>query len=399
MISTAVFTYELRQLYFKASLEVCDLIETHYFKRDEPDVRNFLADCRHEAGNQKFVFSKSANIKRLNARLSKVRISHLSLYEPAENLMMWENQGLDTGIRSRIVENALLISRVVPKSPAALAGLEPGDELLSLNGEMIATPWQAQSGAGWYEVEKSRSQGRRNIFLKPEVVSDVQFPSVREVAPGVGLLKIPSFLAWYFENPQWLEVVRGLSRWKALIIDVRENPGGSYPAMLRALSPFRCGNTFVGELFRSTRSGGAATQLQDDLDSESQLRQLESVDRVRLNTFANYGCFQGPVVVLTDSGTSSVSEIFAASFFERARSNVLGESTAGQVVLARWIPVRSFGSDDYQLSIPIAGYRAADGRILEDAGVKPMRYLSYELNKERLGRDSWLEVALKLLPH
>lgn len=99
--------------------------------------------------------------------------------------------------------------------------------------------------------------------------------------------------------------------------------------------------------------------------------------------------------MLIDGDTSSVAEIFTHAFYMRPRSRVWGQQSAGQVVMAQWFPIPALGGDDYSLSVPIAGYRSIDGLELENQGLTPQRFLNYDLGRAKVGRDSWLEDALK----
>lgn len=385
---------QLASAYRSAALQVCDLVADNYYRRDEPAVRRFVADCRRSAETQTFYFSKRLNIIRINARLSNLPISHLSVYDPSESRMMWQNQGLDTGIRSRMIDDELVVYDVIAASAAAKAGIRAGDSLLALNGELIPSESDARTGAGLYRVR--RGEDELDFEVRPEELTEDLRPRLLPLENRIGLLRIRSFLSQYFEPEAWKSIAASLRRYDALVIDVRDNPGGSFPAMMRALSPFRCDDPIVGRLKTSAFRGSILEEdLKDTLDVESQLRQIEVAENVRLRAFDDYGCFNGPVTVLIDAGTSSVAEIFAQAFFQRSSSKVWGAPSAGQVVMARWFPVSELGSDEYQISIPVAGYEAVGGFTIEDQGVRPQQYLWYELALALKGRDSWIESAVR----
>lgn len=397
IIALIVGVSSIKSEYRKAAHEVCDLIDVHYYLRSTDETQRFIDLCRRFARQAKFSISRSKNIEQLNRILSALKTSHLSIYNPDENRQMWEHQGYDTGLRSRFIEDALVVYRVLEGSPAQKAGVKSGDVIVTLNGE-LTSPYEARVLSGIYEFER-RTDGRRwEVELRPAMISEDLSPRLTDLGGGRGLLTIPSFLSQYFENPAWKNLANELPKYKKLVIDVRENVGGSYPAMLRALSPFRCQFPHVGRLYKSNIAGGVgAEEMKDVLDAESQVQQLERVSEVRLRAFDGYGCFNGPVVVLIDSDSSSVTEIFAHAFLTRPRSEVLGHSTSGQVVMARWFPIYGFGSDGFQISIPIAGFETANGIRLESNGVHPRRYLDYDLGLALEGRDSWIIEALRAL--
>lgn len=395
MMSVALLTglVQLKASYDAAARGACRLVDQHYYRRERTEVRRFVQWCLDAAQNQSFLLSRSANIKRINDRLAAMRISHLSVYSPAENKLMWENQGLDTGIRSRMVEDQLVVYRVLPQSPADRAGLQPGDSLIALGGEQLNFALAAQTGSGHLRF---RRQGKEMaVDLAPEELIEEMSPTLTDLGRGRGLLRLPSFLSQHFAGQEVRDLIDQLSHYKSIVIDLRDNAGGSFPAMLRALSPFFCRPTAIGMIYHSPAPGlRAEVDLRDDLDSQSQLGQLAQAEAIVLRTFPNYGCFRGKVRALIDQGTSSVAEIFAQALFSREDTYVFGQPTSGQVVMAQWFPLAALGSDSFVMSVPIAGYRTISGLDLEDNGVHPQSFLFYDLPAALAGRDNWIESAL-----
>lgn len=388
----------VRSAYQKASLQICDLIDLNYYKSEEAPVRSWLESCRFEAARLPVLLSKSETIQRINDELAALHVSHLTLYSPVENREIWENQGLDTGIRSRIVDAFLIVTGVLPQSPADQAGLQPGDVLASLNGETIPSAYDAQTGSGRFVIERAGEEFA--VDLRPEELMEDMSPTLSSYGKDVGVLRISSFLSQYFDDNEWKALASRLGEFRRLVIDVRGNAGGSFPGMLRALSPFRCGQELIGDIHHGKATGlRGETDLRNSLDTGSQLEQLHSAAVVHLRTFEGYGCFKGPVTVLMDSETSSVAEIFAQAFYSRPRSRIWGQPSAGQVVMAQWFTVTAFGGDDYSLSIPIAGYRTSDGAQLENQGIYPQKLLHYDVDLALEGRDSWLDDAASTFPN
>lgn len=375
----------------RATHEVCRLIRENYYKSTEAKVSDFLDRCDEETTSMSFTKSKA--IRNINRKLGEIRTSHLNVFSPSENRWLWEHEGSDTGLRTRMIEGEMVVIAVLPQSPAERAGLKIGDAVVAINGESSSSPQAAQTTAGHYRIARGKEFLEADLDLA-DLAEDLS-PSLTGISRDIGLLKIPSFLPQYFEQEQWSKIASSLPAFRGVIIDLRENAGGSFPAMLRALSPFRCDNPRVGELWRAPRAGVTPeVEMKDELSAESQLTQLAEADAIVLKTFPDYGCYKGSVIVLTDDGTSSVSEIFTHALLKQPRSRVWGAPTAGQVVMARWFALGSLGGGDYAISIPIAGYRAADGAALESEGIIPQRELRYDLEKALRGEDSWLQDAL-----
>jgi C-terminal processing protease CtpA/Prc len=404
--------FALSNTYRTAALEVCDLIDENYYRRSDPEVAAFIAWCRREADAQGFLLSKEDNVERLNGRLAALRTSHLSLYNPAQNRQIWEHQGLDTGMRARFIDRFLVVYRVLPKSPAEEIGVRPGDVLVGLAGYELQSAERARTGSGvlqWQRkvpipvAERNGGEDHRIVTFEKELravdLREDMSPRLSRVGPAY-LFRIPSFLGSYFEGDQWRKTIAQLAEAakdpKAkLIIDLRENQGGSFPGMLRALSPFRCDRPLIGRIRRSMREGMLAeTDLADDLDAGQQLRQLHSASVVNLRAFKTSVCFRGPATVLIDDGTASVAEIFAEAFLSRPQSRVWGHPSAGAVVMAQWFYASGFGGhfeNRYSISIPIASYLSESGADLEHKGIQPQKLLHYDLDSALAGRDNWID--------
>lgn len=395
----------------RATAEICTLIRENYYRAQDTDVQKFLSDCESEPAT--YGFSRKAVIKNINRRLSVIQSSHLSLYEPQDTIRMWENEGSDTGLRTRRIDGELVVLATLPESPARWAELKPGDVIVSINDQTEINEDDAQTTPGFYKVARAQKFFQTN--LKLEDLREDLSPSIVTLSKGsanasskdLAVLRIPSFLPQYFEQETWTPLAERLNSYSRVIIDLRGNAGGSFPAMLRALSPFKCGSPAVGELWRSQAGySNEPVAMQDDLRAKSQLELFQISNRVSLTPFTaapksetkpaaseTKTCFNGSVLVLIDNNTSSVSEIFAESLRAGARSHVWGWTTAGQVVMARWFPVGSLGGGDYAISIPIAGYRTSSGEELERKGVTPEKELYYNLENELRGEDSWINEA------
>lgn len=393
--TTFVFMRYLESTYRQAAREVCELVQKNYYRGGEEGARHFVQRCRAEADTDPVLYNRSEIVARLNAKLSALETSHLNVFSPVEDRTIWENEGFDTGIRSRMIDGFLVVYKVLPDSPAARVGLAGGDVLLYLNDQLVSSSYVAQSGSGVFRI--ARGEREMEFEIVPEKLIEDFSPLLEPVSDTTAVLRIGSFLAKYFEDPGWRALASRLRMYQHVVIDLRDNVGGSFPGMLRALSPFRCDRPLVGQLFRAPSMSDTMpeAELENDLNAEAQLKLLKLAPIVNLKTFAGYDCYRGDVTVLIDSGTASVAEIFAHSFHGRPRSRVWGQPSSGQVVMAQWFTIPSLGGEGYSISIPIAGYRAVDGTELENQGLRPEKTLYYALEAALLGQDNWVSEAAK----
>jgi C-terminal processing protease CtpA/Prc len=385
-----------RALGFKESHRyVCEMVaERSLFNQP---VEEWKTNCLREQSRISFFSSRREVLDRLQDLMDQVGFSHLQVYGPVEDKRLWQGRAQDTGLRTWEINGRFVVAQVLEGSPAEAAGVRVGDQILLAGGRAPLSRWQMQTAPGVFEFQRGSGVFRRNLI--PEEVAIDHRPRWKELRPGVGLLKIESFRSEFFTSAAWREIVGNFSSSPGLIIDLRDNLGGNFVAMLRGLSPFLCDESGLdlGRLIQPRRDDDTSRAFEDQTGDAYQIRHIETYKEVPLKTFDAYGCYRGKVAVLVNRRTSSVAEIFAWNMGRRAHSILMGEPTSGETVLAVWYALPGLGAG-YSFSIPEAIYETPDGAVLEGRGVEVSQGLFYDLNEALQGKDSWLERALKKLP-
>lgn len=128
---------------------------------------------------------------------------------------------------------------------------------------------------------------------------------------------------------------------KALILDLRGNPGGLVDEAVEVSSVFLEGGSVVSykergkaEVVYSTR-GSVETKL--------------------------------PLVVLVDEGSASASEIVAGAIQDRGRGIIVGQETYGKGSIQTVFPL----SDGSAVKVTTASYFTPSGRSIGDKGITP----------------------------
>jgi carboxyl-terminal processing protease len=372
-----------------AFYDVCDLVESKFYLKNS-ELEEWVSGCHKAARLVPMFVSRRELGWRIQDQMSLMHVSHFAIYTPAEDDKLWKGQATETGLRSRWMDGHMIVYQVLEDSPASKVGFQIGDEVLRVNGEDVESIDQVSAAAGDYDV--LRGKAKLQFQLKPGVVKVDQAPRVADLGDGDALIEISSFRSEYFEATEWKKFAAGLKRFPHLIIDLRENMGGNFVAMLRAMSPLMCKPTLIGRLGQPRFSGTSTIDLPDDLSDDRQIEEVESNKSVNLKTYSDYGCFRGRLTVLIGPHTSSVAEIFAESIKARAKTRVWGLPSAGDVILAIWYDLPRMGPG-YSVSIPQAVFTTAAGVMLEGRGVRPQKELFDVLSVWRSGSDSQLESA------
>jgi len=161
---------------------------------------------------------------------------------------------------------------------------------------------------------------------------------------------------------------------KALVLDLRGNPGGAVVTLEHML-----GNVFDHDVKVGDRVG------RKDLKPENAKTRGSNA-------------FSGKLIVLVDSGSASAAELFPRVIQIEKRGTVVGDRTMGAVMEARGYS-GSQGADTkifYGFSVTEADLIMKDGKSLEHVGVTPDEIVIPTAQDLATGRDPALTRAAEL---
>jgi carboxyl-terminal processing protease len=307
--------------------------------------------------------------------LDALNDSHTFFVPPARPMRM------DYGFQMQIIGEKPFITRVRPGTDAE-SKLHPGDEVLKYNQFAVNRSY-LWSMEYYYNVlspqPASKLVLRDSNGQQREVVADAkvrQFKRVVDLTGGTGDADIRRFILeaeqradellrqryyesgdvmiWkmpvFFMPEEETDHMFGIAKkHKALILDLRGNPGGLVTTLGRAI-----GNVCDHDL-----------KIGDRVGRKEQKPQLAKT--------RGESTYSGKIIVLVDSKSGSAAEIFARVMQLEKRGTVIGDRTSGSVMEARQYP-ESLGLDTkifYGFSITDADLIMADGKSLEHIGVTP----------------------------
>jgi carboxyl-terminal processing protease len=245
-----------------------------------------------------------------------------------------------------------VIDRVLPRGPAALAGIQPGDVLLAVDGDSVAplSPedvLERLNGPLGASVQLTLRRGEEEITLT--VVRDEVLEISVEGAllePGWGYLRLKNFSRRAAAETEIALV--SLERDAALqgiVLDLRDNPGGLITEAVELV------DLFVGEGLIVQTRGREAGQI------EAFQATAAAADRLTL-----------PLVVLVNGGSASASELVAGALQDIGRATVIGVQTYGKGSMQH---VYEF-EDGSALKLTVARYYLPGGEtITPGVGVTP----------------------------
>ena len=295
---------------------------------------------------------------------------HSIFFDPDQNeqLKQMENserKGFGTVVS--ILPGRVIILQAQPGTPSAKAGLQPGDEIVAVNGVVLARLEFEQVVGYLGESHQHRAQlfVRRpgnarplEFVLDPELLDSPSVDRAFLLQPGIGYIRVNGF------DPQTAKQLKdaieklGGDKLRALVLDLRDNPGGVVQTALEAASFF----LQPGQKLLSVKGRGIQDQSVD-------------VPKTALP-------YVFPLAVLVNAKTASAAEILSGALQDHDRAEVLGEPSFGKGLVQNVFPLRG----NTALALTTAFYYTPSGRSIQKQ--LPSGHLEIEKQAEQFHTDS-----------
>ncbi|WP_202843819.1 S41 family peptidase [Luteimonas saliphila] len=342
------------------------------FYRGDFDRAGFAADAAARRDGAMAQADESGLHARIEELLDTLDDDHTYALSPTEReRAAARRQGQSRasyGLVLTEIGEAFVVSLVRADSPAARAGVLPGWQLASIEGQPVAvSPPPAEGHVARLEFVDDDG-GTRSIELVAQAMSPLPRRESRRLDDDIAYLRFDDFDR---ATHDWL--AREMERLstappRGLILDLRRNGGGLTHFAALAHAHFH-------------------PQRQDFMVLEGR-----RLDR-RIYAAAPAHAYAGPLVVLVGPATASSAELLAARLQETGRASVIGARSRGAVVGTRGINLPDGGL----LYVGMWMMATAGGQRLEKVGVTPDLTLAADWPAVREGRDPALDAALEAL--
>lgn len=302
-------------------------------------------------------------------------------YPRAKESLEGSIEGSYLGIGAKVIsEDGQIMLFPFAGSPAESAGIEPGDILLTVAGELVV-------GQGIQEIvgKVAGPEGTKvalEVFRpgEPEPVEievfrgPVELPSVASqlIPGGIGYIRISLFLDNTGE--QVFSALESLNRFDllALIIDIRTNSGGSAKAAKEAAGQFLPDGSVFGYL--EGRDGKRTTE-------------TIAPNENRLN-------LDGLIIaVLVNEETVREAESLAGALQDSGRATLFGMPTFGDASVYDFVEL----SNESAMYLPVSRRYTPSGKLLGSSGLKPDFEVESEPESDGFGGESQFNRAYEFL--
>jgi carboxyl-terminal processing protease len=258
------------------------------------------------------------------------------------------------GIRMSDTAGVPQVISPIDGTPAARAGLEPGDRIVAIDGHpadgvALEHTVALLRGSPGTKVTLSISRGSKPPFPVTITRARIDVPTVTsKLEPnGIGFVRISEFDA---NTPPAVRAAIGNLKRQAggqlhgLVLDLRNDPGGLLKAAVAVAGDFLDGGTVV------------TTRGRIGVDDET----YSAPGRGDLIPGT-------PMIVLINSGSASASEIVAGALQDRHRATLMGTSSFGKGSVQTIVPLGHDGA----LRLTTALYYTPSGRSIQGNGIAP----------------------------
>jgi carboxyl-terminal processing protease len=273
--------------------------------------------------------------------------------EKAYKDMQTETEGSYGGIGLRIMmKNAnLTVVSPLPGTPAYKAGILPEDRIIKINGKSVIGMSRDKAvdimrGKVGKKVKLTISRGRDNKEIDFELVREkIKIETVESTVldGNVVYVRLTEFNSQSADDIQKVLLNCESQNMKALILDLRNNPGGLLDSALKIIS-----------MFMSERKLVLTTK---GLDQDTKKEYFTEGGGV---------FFDLPIVILVNKGSASASEIVSGAMQDFKRALIVGSNTFGKGSVQTVFPL----SDGTALRLTIAKYYLPSGCPIDRSNEK-----------------------------
>lgn len=267
--------------------------------------------------------------------------------EESKNAMYGLNTGMGVQVTAHPDNKTIYVLEVHNDSPADIAGVKRGDEIIQLDDQVVSEVGYSQALA--YIKTKPIGDTIKTVVMRDgkivtlNVVLD-QFISQTvfyEVIDNKGYIQITQFTDTAAD--QFMTALDDLlsQNVDGLIFDLRGNPGGA------VLSTYHIIDRLIPE--------GVAIFV-DYKGEDNDQTYMSDANEVDL-----------PMAILTDEDTASASEIFTQALKDYDKAVTIGSTTYGKGVVQRTFTL----SDGSLIKFTVAKYYTANEQSLDGVGVAP----------------------------
>ena len=256
------------------------------------------------------------------------------------------------GIEITIRDGVLTVVSPIEDTPAFRAGIEAGDRIIKIDGEMskdmtLMEAVKKMRGPKGEEITISVMRQGLNSLLDVTIIRDIiKVVSVKNkmLTENIAYVRLTQFQArTYADLNRKMKELKKEHSFSGLVLDLRNNPGGLLQQAVKVSDYFLKSGLIV---------------YTDGRISKQNMRYQAYDD----GTEGDY-----PIVILVNGGSASASEIVAGALQDHKRALVMGTPSFGKGSVQTIIPLE----DGSAVRLTTSLYYTPSGRSIQAKGIEP----------------------------
>ncbi|MBC8083627.1 MAG: S41 family peptidase [Hymenobacter sp.] len=253
------------------------------------------------------------------------------------------------GVEFNIFHDTVTVVAPLSGGPAELSGLQPGDRILAVNGERVASI-HITTEQMFGKLRGTRGSKVILQLLRHHQSRPLNVAIIRNRIPNnsvdvaylldkqTGYIKVSRFASGTYDEFKMALGELRRQGMTSLVLDLRGNPGGYLDRATKLA------DEFIGGTRKIVYTDGKG----DQYDTQTFSRVAGEFE-------------EGPLVVLVDEGSASAAEVVAGALQDHDRALVVGRRTFGKGLVQQPIAL----NDGSELRLTIARYYTPSGRSIQ----------------------------------
>jgi carboxyl-terminal processing protease len=291
-----------------------------------------------------------------------------------------EGQFGGIGIQIGIKDNIITIIAPMEDTPGFRVGLMPGDKIIAVDGtstDKMTLPDAVKLLRGKPGTEvtlrilRTKLKEVKDVKIVREIIKVDSVKDVKMLDEKIGYVRVTQFNGPTDE--EFEKALQSLEKqgMEALVIDLRNNPGGLLESAVEIAGKFLPKNEMI--VYTEGRQ------------VERRIYNAKGNDR-----HPNY-----PIVVLINNGSASGSEIVAGALQDLKRAVLVGETTFGKGSVQSVLPL----PDGSAIRLTTAKYYTPGRKVIHEKGVSPDILVPVSEEDQRAliiqrARETWGDIGL-----
>ena len=343
------------------------------------EVKNLISELYVEDVNEEdFIYNS------LNGGLTGMD-PHSAYFSPKDYAKFRESiDGEFAGIGVQIISDSGFIKVISPidGTPAFKAGIKSGDYITHINGENIYSSTVEEASS---KIKGKEGSKVKLVIIRGGLKEPLELTLTREkiknksvTAKLVGeilIVRISNFIS--STSNEFKEEI-SKHKYKGIVIDVRNNPGGILDEALAISDFFLSEGEAIVTIRTRLKSGNQPSLAKSEADISCdktgkackkilvEKTQNETTFVATKNTIVHKDV---PIIVLINKASASASEIVAAAMQDNKRATIIGERSFGKGVVQNIIPI--VNGEKGAIKITTARYYGPNKNPIQAEGVTP----------------------------